>query len=289
MRDEKEFGGVCRIYLADVRPLLNEKVQKKVYDRLPDHRKEKADACRFPKARAASLAAGFLMEYALKDLGLTDCHIAYAPEGAPVVTPDSALLQSVHTGCVSGGAAVQSYDAYGACVHPLHISLSHSGDYAVCAVCDRPVGVDIQQIRPVRMSALKRFFMPEEREEFLNRYVRECDPSTAAGLSDTPPASTQTLPAAAGEIFLWQWAAKESYMKLTGQGMSMGFDQLKIQAISDPALKSDHIQSQGTLAQSPLYICDRQNRHAPAQVLEYRVLEGYCLTVCIGEKGGGHE
>lgn len=50
-------------------------------------------------------------------------------------------------------------------VHPqgLHFNLSHSGHWCVCAVHDRPVGVDIQQVRPARFSAIaKRYFSPAD-------------------------------------------------------------------------------------------------------------------------------
>ncbi len=36
-----------------------------------------------------------------------------------------------------------------ACDLPVHFSISHAGDYAVCAVSDTPVGIDVERIRPV--------------------------------------------------------------------------------------------------------------------------------------------
>ena len=245
---------VYRIYLADIRPLYNEELQKKVYDRLPPARREKADACGQPKARAASLAAGFLMEYALKDQGLTDCRIGYASGGAPVVESVDGL----------GGAAADmavAPDCIAAEPSAAHISLSHSGDYAVCAIAPCPIGVDIQRIGPVKAGVLRHFFPEPDRQDFLEKY----------GLN---PADKE-LPPAAAEAFLWQWAAKESYMKLTGLGMSMGFDQLVLERAASGACAAKPGKTAPTLQ-----IRDRQDRHAPAKIREYRLLEGYCLTVC---------
>lgn len=37
------------------------------------------------------------------------------------------------------------------------ISLSHSGEWAVCALSDAPVGVDVQVVRPISVAVLARF------------------------------------------------------------------------------------------------------------------------------------
>ena len=41
-------------------------------------------------------------------------------------------------------------------------NISHSGQFVACAVCDRPIGVDIQEIVPYRRDVAKRVFSPEE-------------------------------------------------------------------------------------------------------------------------------
>lgn len=47
----------------------------------------------------------------------------------------------------------------------LFISLSHSGPYAVCALSDKPVGVDVEQRRSVDERLLKKILHPEENED----------------------------------------------------------------------------------------------------------------------------
>ena len=46
----------------------------------------------------------------------------------------------------------------------MEFNLSHSGDIAVCAVSDKPVGIDIEALREIRPDAAKRFASAEELE-----------------------------------------------------------------------------------------------------------------------------
>ena len=231
-----------KIYLADIRPLVqNEKLQKAVYDRLPLSRQHKADSCRFPKARAASLGAGFLMEYALKKQGLTQYQIDYADGGAPMVIRRSQLADAA-----DGGRQMEI---------PVYISVSHSGDYAACVICDRPVGIDIQQDCKVKGNMLRHFLTSDRQQEFLQTYgeIQE------DGFLNEP----------AQKAFLRQWAAKESYMKLTGEGMKLGFDHLILEEAP---------------AGSCLCIRDQLNRYGLAKLKEYHVSDGYFLAVSVGEQ-----
>lgn len=61
-------------------------------------------------------------------------------------------------------------DTYGKPYFPtlphVHFSLSHSGDYVVCALSDAAVGVDIEQMRPLRPGIKERVCTPRERECF---------------------------------------------------------------------------------------------------------------------------
>ncbi len=57
-------NGKVKIYLADIRPLLDETMQKKALAQLDEVRRQKALSCRQTKQRAASLTAGLLAEEA---------------------------------------------------------------------------------------------------------------------------------------------------------------------------------------------------------------------------------
>ena len=216
-----------RIYLADIRPLLDETLQQRVYDRLSRERQEKADRCRFPHARAASLAAGFLMEYALKDQQKQRCHIGYGQSGAPLVLDEN--------GAESG-----------------YISLSHSGDFAVCVISDRPVGIDLQKKKTVKIGMLRHFMGQQEQEAFLEQYRKD--------------ETEEVLSEEGCDAFLRQWAAKESYMKLTGQGMSMGFDRIRVWQDASGM---------------PVRISDLKQEFPEVGCREHQVQEGYWLNVSI--------
>ena len=80
----------------------------------------------------------------------------------------------------------------------VHFSLSHSAAWAVCAVSDHPVGVDIQQCRSFKPNIADRFFHPDE-----VRY-----------LSSLSPAERENA-------FYTLWALKESYVKADGRGLRL--------------------------------------------------------------------
>lgn len=78
----------------------------------------------------------------------------------------------------------------------VHFNISHSGSLCLCAVGDRPLGVDLQQMKNARCEQLAgRIFTEEEMAAFL-----------AAG--------------GTREAFFATWARKEAVSKLTGAGLS---------------------------------------------------------------------
>lgn len=89
-----------------------------------------------------------------------------------------------------------------------HFNISHSADAVLCGICNTPIGVDIEKIKPANLAIAKRFFTFEECE-----YIQE-DPKTA------------------NERFIFLWTRKESYIKWAGGGLSIplnSFDVLKVQ------------------------------------------------------------
>lgn len=228
--------GRIRLYLADIRPLYEEKTQRYVYERAGEVRQRKADACKTLRAKAASLAAGFLAQYALQENGCAGYRVCYDAKGQPQVRKTSGA---------DGEHRPLSPSVY--------ISLSHSGDYAVCAVAPVPVGVDIQKKEPVRIGMLRHFLDDGERKAFEGRY----------GLPDRSLTAKERifLPQKAQAEFLRLWTAKESFMKLTGDGMAMGFANLK----ADP--------EKGLIR-------EKEGQKREGCLREYRAPEGYFLTAC---------
>ncbi|MCW5313594.1 4'-phosphopantetheinyl transferase superfamily protein [Nostoc sp. KVJ3] len=82
----------------------------------------------------------------------------------------------------------------------LAFNLSHSQELGLCAVnCTRPIGVDLEYIRPMSdLEALaKRFFLPREYD-----MLRSLSPNQQQ------------------EVFFRYWTCKEAYLKATGDGLS---------------------------------------------------------------------
>lgn len=73
----------------------------------------------------------------------------------------------------------------------LFISLAHSADYVGCAVSDNAVGIDIEKIRPVKSSVIKRVCSTEE----IINIKTDAD-------------------------FFTYWTLKEAYVKATGKTKS---------------------------------------------------------------------
>ena len=52
----------------------------------------------------------------------------------------------------------------------IHISISHSENSVVCAVSDKPAGIDIQKIKPVSEAVMKRVCSDKELNEIKNSF-----------------------------------------------------------------------------------------------------------------------
>ena len=75
----------------------------------------------------------------------------------------------------------------------------------MCAFSDCPVGVDLQQRTKIRRSVLQKFYLQEQ----LEAWKKQFDKKEELFLSE-----------AETERFLREWTVKESYVKLTGTGLS---------------------------------------------------------------------
>ncbi|MEL7608799.1 MAG: 4'-phosphopantetheinyl transferase superfamily protein [Bacillota bacterium] len=89
-------------------------------------------------------------------------------------------------------------------------NLSHSGEWAVAAFGNRPLGVDIQRLRPVSPELYLRFFTREECSYILSK----------GGEART-------------SAFFELWTLKESYLKATGLGLTLALSAFSI-AVGEP-------------------------------------------------------
>ncbi len=141
---------------------------------LPRWRRRRLERLRYAPAREASLGAGLLWRYVMERHGIhPEEPVRFLQAGKPVFA--------------------QRDDK--------HFSLSHSGPYALCAISDRRVGVDVQQIKPVHLSVARRF------------HFRERD-----WLAEQPHDEQQ-------RAFFHIWTRKEAWVKAVSQDQLLGLDQ----------------------------------------------------------------
>ena len=90
----------------------------------------------------------------------------------------------------------------------IYLSISHSGELAAAAADRSPVGIDVEKIRPVRLSAAKKVFTPEE---LFHLFGREPDSADFGRLPD---------PETLGRFF-YLWTRHEAWVKRDGRGLRL--------------------------------------------------------------------
>ncbi|GAC43904.1 phosphopantetheinyl transferase [Paenibacillus popilliae ATCC 14706] len=126
----------------------------------------------------------------------------------------------------------------------LFFNISHSGEWIACAVHNREVGIDVEQMKPIDLSVARRFFSAEECERMENE----------------PPEGRLRL-------FYDLWTLKESYVKLRGQGLSIPLDSFSVH-------KSD---------QGECYLRSPANLASRFFFKQYHLADPYCLSICAVE------
>ena len=151
---------------------------EKTYGNLTPSRKEHIDRLQKQEDRIRSLAAEALALQLLQEhYDLTTAQLCRKENGQPYLT-----------GCA------------------LFVSLSHSGQMVACAVGDRPVGIDVERIRPVKPNLMGRVCTAEELAYVL------------AG--NTPSEGQPCEDPAVLRRFFEVWTGKEAYFKKCGTGIT---------------------------------------------------------------------
>jgi 4'-phosphopantetheinyl transferase len=80
----------------------------------------------------------------------------------------------------------------------IHFNISHSGDWVVCAIDNKPIGIDVETIKPIDLNIARRFFTVEEYNHLMKKdeYNRI-------------------------RYFYMLWTLKESYIKAIGKGLKI--------------------------------------------------------------------
>lgn len=173
--------------LLDIRTLSDPKEDGAALIGIPQGRREYILQYRFPEDRKRSLGAWRLMETMFARHGFSANDVKMGGKG--------------------------KLTCEGIC-----FNLSHSGDMALCAISDTPVGCDIEQIRKAPLNVARRMFTARERAY---------------------------LEAAQGEEnrrFFRLWTMKESYLKMTGEGLGVPLQRVEVNPETGSVLRNSALQ-----------------------------------------------
>ena len=187
------------VYSPDDNPMnavLAVRLRQRAIKMLDEHRREKVNNLKTEVAQSQAIGAGLLLQLVVQNEGDTDEKMFELSV--------SEVLEKLHEPIQIDYV----YDIHGKpdfADASWHFNLSHSGEY-VCLVTDNnPVGVDIQQMRPLKNYHLaERFFSEKE--------LAKMESCTNEGEKV--------------DCFYDIWVKKESYAKLTGEGIgkTVGLD-----------------------------------------------------------------
>lgn len=97
----------------------------------------------------------------------------------------------------------------------VEFNISHSGNIVVCAVDDKPIGIDVEQIRPVNLKIAKRIYTQDELFYLFGFNPAEAD------FSISP--DNEML-----KRFFELWTAKEANLKYIGTGITDNLKTLSV-------------------------------------------------------------
>lgn len=206
-----------KIYAAKICE-IREAEAESLYELLGRDRQKKVLELKNQRERERSIFAGLLLRYSFLKAGYDAEMWAQAEIGKGLY----------------GKPFIKGY-------HDFQYSLSHSGEWIVCAADTMPLGVDIQEMKEWKLQMAKRFYHEKE----YNRILK---------LEETDTANRRT------KEFYSIWTAKESVVKLSGRGIGAGISRY---------VTSDN------------YSCvyDMDNKQT-INIRLYDELEGYIACIC---------
>lgn len=220
---------MIRLYIADIKALSTEEIFWGYYRKIDKVRQEKVKKYKNITDKKRSLLAGYLLQVGIRNK---------KSEGSGLQA-DAIPLSLSYTYGENGKPYLEN-------VQNTYFSLSHSGDYVICAISDEEIGADIQEHRKIKADIAARFFS-EEDKRLLDKKKNNKD------------------------LFYQMWAVKEAHMKLTGLGMRQGMD-------------STIIDFEGKSSDSKLYekgtIISKKKENKQANFIIYDKIEGYSIVAC---------
>lgn len=206
---------MVKIYVADISNLPDPLLNSELLHRLPLNRQQRIYKMKQENNRKQSMGVGLLLQKVLALYNIQDSQVCEGEHGKPMV-------------------------------EGLEFNLSHSGNLVICAVSDKPVGCDIEEIRQAPKGVAERCFSDSE-QVFVNSFFGEeynC-------------------------AFFRIWTMKESYVKMTGEGLGLPVE----------AYEVDFDKERTSLEQDGYA---QVFRHGKMQGCHLRSLQlkGYIVSVC---------
>ena len=139
-------------------------------------------------------------------------------------------------------------------VNGLELSLSHSGNMVICAVSEEPVGCDVEEVRKAPKGVAERYFSESEQAYLSSFSGKEYD-----------------------KAFFWLWTMKESYVKMTGEGLKVPFDAYEVIASVGGCEETCRMCTDGQHK-----VCSQVIRDGKVQAcyLSSIDLQGYIISIC---------
>ena len=98
----------------------------------------------------------------------------------------------------------------------VHFNISHTKNNLICGIFDRPIGVDIENIIPVRKPLVEKYFSVREQDYIFCQIERQ------------------------SERFIEIWTKKEAYIKWVGKGFEIPFDSFC--TVDDMRIKTNSVE-----------------------------------------------
>ncbi len=236
---------MIEIYYMSVLPLEEEEFFLQAKSRIDVHRLKKVEQTRMIKDKLLRMGAGLLLQYSVKrrtEGTVTDSSavICRQLQVAEVLNTVEEPLDLSCTYGIQGKPYLKKFP-------DIYFSLSHSGEYALCAICDREIGADVQQTEKIQ---------GKDRKEQIAARQFACTEREWISEADTQEERDWR--------FYRIWTGKEAYIKLTGQGLSQGMNSFWVDLDKNCII----------------------DEHAPCRQVrlhELRLPDGYVAAACIYE------
>lgn len=205
---------------------MTDELRERIYSLVRRERREKADKIKHQESRDVSLAAGILLNaatriYMEQPILAMENKLYYYPLNVCADKYDSIYDYEMELGFNGKPEFKRTSDRAD---KPLpYFNLSHSGKFVVCAVSDKPIGIDIEGRRKVFLKTAKRFFTDAEYQWVCkgDNESKACEEQEANMHEPQNDEASQKQ----YERFLRIWTMKEAYSKLSGMGIAHGISQ----------------------------------------------------------------